>query len=555
MELDKSFFKNLMETGSFIHQYIKSDLGEHTERIKTRFPPEPNGYLHIGNMKAVFINYGFSKIYGGTFNLRMDDTNPVKEDTEYVEAIKNDIKWMGFDWEDRFFYASDYFDICYEGALKLIQKGKAFVCDLSADELRESRGTLTTPGTDSPYRNRSIQENMDLFLRMKNGEFPDGTRTLRAKIDMKSPNINLRDPVIYRIAHVTHHNTGDKWCIYPMYDYAHPIQDAVEGITHSMCSLEFEDHRPLYNWVVDELEFMNKPRQIEFTKIQVSNTVMGKRYLRKLVETGQVDGWDDPRMVTIIGMRRRGYPPEAIVDFLDLTGVSKGVNKIEFANLEHCVRENLKARVPVKMAVLNPLKVVITNYPADKTELVEIENNPENPELGTRHVPFSREIFVERDDYLENAPAKFYRLSEGREVRLKGAYFITCNEAVKDSDGNVIELRCTYDPETKSGSGFNARKVKGTIHWVNAADAVPIKAMLYDVLVYDDPDSEEGVRMNPDSLIIRENAVAEPSVKGAVTGDRFQFIRNGYFCVDKHAEDKGRMVFNRIVSLKSSYKE
>ncbi|MCL2702231.1 MAG: glutamine--tRNA ligase/YqeY domain fusion protein [Defluviitaleaceae bacterium] len=543
-----------METGAFIHSLIKSDLGEDTHLIKTRFPPEPNGYLHIGNMKAVFINYGMAALYGGTFNLRFDDTNPVREDAEYVESIKEDIMWMGFDWGDRLFFGSDYFDICYEGAIKLIKKGKAFVCDLSAEKLREMHGTLTAPGKESPYRSRSVKENIDLFERMKNGEFPDGARSLRAKIDMTSPNMNMRDPVIYRISHAVHHNTGNKWRIYPMYDFAHPIQDAVEKITQSMCSLEFEDHRPLYNWVIDELEFDPKPRQIEFAKMYVTNTVMGKRYLRRLVETRQVDGWDDPRMVTISGMRRRGYASEALVKFLDITGVSKSVNNIEFAMLEHCVRENLKPRAKAVMAVLDPLKLTIVNYPEGQTENFEIENNPENPEMGVRSVPFSRELYIEREDYMENAPSKYHRLSEGREVRLKGAYFVTCTGVLRDGNGNVTEVLCSYDPETRSGSGFTGRKVKGTIQWVNRADAVRFTANLYDVLVHDDPESPDGVSLNPDSLIVMENCAAEPSAADAGFDDRFQFIRNGYFCLDSKTSKPDAPVFNRIVSLKSSYK-
>ena len=559
MALDRSHFTNLMETGAFIHSYIKGDLGEQTSRIKTRFPPEPNGYLHIGHLKGIYINYGFAQIYGGTFNLRFDDTNPVREDIEYVESIKADMQWMGFDWEDRLFFGSDYFDTCYEGAVKLIKKGKAFVCDLTAEELRELRGSLTSPGKESPYRNRPVEENLDLFERMKNGEFPDGARTLRAKIDMTSPNINMRDPVIYRISHSHHHNTGDKWCIYPMYDYAHPVQDALEHITHSMCSIEFEDHRPFYNWVVEELEFDPKPRQIEFGKMSISNTVMGKRYLRNLVETGVVDGWDDPRMVTVAGMRRRGYSPEAIIRFIDLSGVSKSLSTADFAMLEHCVREDLKPRAKAVMAVLDPIKLTIVNYPENKTEEFPLENNPENPEMGSRMVPFSRELYIEREDYMENAPAKYHRLSEGREVRLKGAYFVKCIEAIKDAQGNVTEVLCSYDPETRSGSGFEGRKVKGTIQWVNQATAVNFKANLYDVLVFDDPENPDGYRPNPDSLIVRENSVAEPALREAKPGDPFQFIRNGYFCLDikPHRVDAGEpggLVFNRVVSLKSSYK-
>lgn len=558
MALDKSHFANLRETGAFIHNFIRADLGEETTRIKTRFPPEPNGYLHIGHFKGIYINYGLAKVYGGTFNLRFDDTNPVKEDAEYVESIKADMKWMGFDWGDRLFFGSDYFDTCYEGAVILIKKGKAFVCDLSAEELRVMRGSLTSPGKDSPYRDRSTEENLELFTRMKNGEFADGARTLRAKIDMASPNINMRDPVIYRISHAHHHNTGDKWCIYPMYDYAHPMQDAIEGITHSMCSIEFEDHRPFYNWVVDELaqdlNFVPKPRQIEFGKMSISNTIMGKRLLRRLVETGEVDGWDDPRMTTVAGMRRRGFAPEAIIKFIDLAGVSKSLSVLDYAMLEHCVREDLKPRAQAVMAVLDPIKLTIVNYPEGQSEHFPIENNPESPDMGSRQVPFSRELYIERDDYMENAPGKYHRLSEGREVRLKGAYFVKCLEAVKDAAGNVVEVLCSYDPETRSGSGFEGRKVKGTIQWVNRATAASFKANLYDVLAFDDAESPDGFRLNPESVTVRENCVGEPILADASPDSRFQFIRNGYFCTDTKTSKPGALVFHRIVSLKSSYK-
>jgi glutaminyl-tRNA synthetase len=560
MALDKRHFQNLMETGTFIHNYIKSDLGENTEKIKTRFPPEPNGYLHIGNMKAIYISYGLAKIYGGTFNLRFDDTNPVKEDVEYVESIKQDMLWMGFDWEDRLFFGSDYFDICYESAVKLIQNGKAFVCELTQEELKEMRGTLTSPGKESPYRNRSVTENLDLFTRMKNGEFPDGKMTVRAKIDMSSPNINMRDPVIYRISHAAHHNTGDKWRVYPMYDFAHPIQDAVERITHSMCSIEFEDHRPFYNWVIDEVGFEHKPRQIEFGKMDITNTIMGKRYLRNLVETGAVDGWDDPRMMTVAGMRRRGYSPEAIIKFIDLAGVSKSLSTIDFAMLEHCVREDLKPRAKAVMAVLDPIKVTIINYPDGQTEYLEIDNNPENPEMGKRSVPFSKEIYIEREDYMENAPPKYHRLTIGREARLKGAYIVKCVDALYDENGDVTEIFCEYDPETRSGTspgstpdGEAKRKVKGTIQWVNRADAARFTARLYDVLVNDDPSDPEKVSFNQESLIVKENCVAEPCLANADINDRFQFIRIGYFCPDEKHNKPESMVFNRIVSLKSSY--
>jgi len=542
------------DTAGFVHAYIREDLGENTSCIKTRFPPEPNGYLHIGHARNIYLNYAMAKNYGGTFNLRFDDTNPAKEDEEFVKAIADDVKWLGCDYEDRMFFASDYFDRFYEFAVQLIRRGSAFVCDLTAEEIREHRGTLSEPGKESLYRNRSVEENLDLFERMKNGEFPDGSRTLRAKIDMASPNINMRDPVLYRIAHLRHHNTGDEWCIYPMYDYAHPLEDAIEGITHSICTLEFEDHRPFYNWVVNEIDFEVKPRQIEVAKLILSNAVMGKRYNKQLVENGEVSGWDDPRLVTIRGMRRRGYTAEAIRLFCERAGVSKAEGRTDFAFLEFCLRESLKAQAKCVMAVLDPVKLVITNYSEGQTELVEVENNPETPEMGTRMVPFSRELYVERSDYMDDAPSKFFRLSIGREVRLKGAYFVTCTDVVRDADGNVTEIHCTYDPETKSGSGFTGRKVKGTIHWVSCAEAVPAKAMMYDTLVLDDPESEIGIRKNPDSLQIMENCVIEPSIREATVEDRFQFIRNGYFCLDSKTSSPDKLVFNLTVSMKSSYK-
>ena len=544
----------LIATGNFIHQYIHEDLGENLHRIHTRFPPEPNGYLHIGHAKAICISFGMAALYGGKCNLRFDDTNPAKEDATYVAAIIEDIKWLGFDWEDRLYHASDYFDKLYECAVTLIKNGKAFVCDMTADEVKESRGTLNTPGVESPYRNRSVEENLDLFTRMKNGEFPDGARTLRAKIDMASANMNMRDPVIYRIAHLPHHNTGDKWCIYPMYDYAHPLEDAIEKITHSLCSLEFEDHRPIYNWYVNETGFDPKPRQIEFAKLNLTNTIMGKRYMRALVESGRVDGWDDPRLMTLSGIRRRGVRPEAVRAFCDMAGVSKANSVVDIAMYEYCVREDLKPRAKTIMAVLDPLKITITNFPEGQTEMLPIENNAENPELGERLVPFSRVLYVERDDFMEDAPKKFFRLSVGREVRLKGAYFITCNEVVKDESGRVVALHCTYDPETKSGSGFTGRKVKGTIHWVSAPHAARITARLFDYLEIDDPEAEGGTRENPDSLIIMRDAVAEPSIRDATEADRFQFLRHGYFALDSKLTSGDDQVFNRIVSLKSSYK-
>lgn len=545
---------NLGGTGNFIHAFINEDLAGNTQRLKTRFPPEPNGYLHIGHAKSICLNYGLAEMYGGTYNLRFDDTNPAKEDVEFVDAIKEDIKWLGFDWGENLFFASDYFDKFYEFAVKLIKNGKAFVCDLAADEIKSYRGTLSEPGKNSPYRNRTVEENLDLFERMKNGEFADGSKTLRAKIDMASPNINMRDPVIYRIARIPHHRTGDKWCIYPMYDYAHPLEDAIEEITHSLCTLEFEDHRPFYNWAVDEVGFDITPRQIEFAKLYLTNSIMGKRYNKQLVDNGTVDGWDDPRLVTIAGIRRRGFTPESIRDFCDRIGVSKASSKVDYGLLEFCLREDIKAKAKVVMAVINPLKVVITNYPEGQTETVEVDNNQENPEMGKRLVPFSREIYVEQSDFMEDAPSKFFRLSVGREVRLVGAYFITCTDFVKDENGNVVELHCTYDPETKSGSGFTGRKVKGTIHWVSCAHAVKVKAMLYENLVFDDDTAEGGVRFNENSLTVADNCYVEPSIKDAVLSDRFQFMRTGYFCLDSKTSTSENMVFNRIVELKNSYK-
>ena len=545
---------NLSQTGNFIHSYIQSDLEGELNKLHTRFPPEPNGYLHIGHAKSICLNFGLASQYGGKCNLRFDDTNPAKEDDEFVRSIKEDIKWLGFDWEDRLYFASSYFEKMYDCAVELIKKGKAFVCDLTAEQIREKRGTLNTPGEESPYRNRSIQENLDLFERMRKGEFKDGEKTLRAKIDMSSPNINMRDPVIYRIAHIPHHKTGNNWCIYPMYDFAHPLEDAFEEITHSICTMEFEDHRPLYDWFINELDFKIKPRQIEFAKLNLSNTIMGKRYLRQLVEDKKVDGWDDPRLVTLSGIRRRGYTPESIRNFCQMVGVSKASSVVDTAQLEYCIREDLKAKVNVVMAVLDPIKVVITNYPEDMEETLTIENNPENEELGTREVVFSRELYIERDDFLEDAPKKFFRLSVGKEVRLKGAYFIMCNEVIKDENGNIIELRCTYDPETKSGSGFTGRKVKGTIHWVSAKHAVKATVNLYDSLVVPSKDDEKELVENENSLIVLNNAYIEPSILLANKMDRFQFIRNGYFIADSKYFNKDNLVFNRIVSLKSSFK-
>lgn len=545
---------SLSETGNFIHAYINEDLEGRLNQVHTRFPPEPNGYLHIGHAKAITLNYSIAKMYGGKFNLRFDDTNPAKEDTEYVESIIRDIKWLGADWEDRLYFASDYFEQFYEMAITLIKKGKAFVCDLTAEEIRQYRGTLNAPGKESPYRNRTIEENLDLFERMKNGEFPDGSRTLRAKIDMSSPNINMRDPVIYRIAKIPHHRTGDKWCIYPMYDYAHPLEDAIEGITHSLCSMEFEDHRPLYDWFINELDFELKPRQIEFAKLYLTNTIVGKRYLKALVDNKEVDGWDDPRLATLSGMRRRGYTPEALIDFLEKIGVSKANSKVDYSFLEYCVRDDLKLRSKVVMAVLDPVKLVITNYPEGEGEYVTLENNPEVPEMGTREVPFSRELYIERSDFMEDAPKKFHRLTPGQEVRLKGAYFVTCTDFVKDENGNVTEIHGTYDPQTRSGSGFDGRKVKGTIHWVSAPHALKVTAREFDFIVFDDETSENGLRKNPDSLKLYENCYVEPSLKEATVEDRFQFMRNGYFCIDYKLSTPENLVFNEIVALKSSYK-
>lgn len=547
---------NLSGTGNFIHSYIQDDLEGELNKIHTRFPPEPNGYLHIGHAKSICLNFGLAKLYGGKCNLRFDDTNPSKEDVEYVDSIEEDVKWLGFDWEDRLYFASSYFDKFYEIAVELIKKGKAYVCDLNAEEMRLYRGTLSTPGKDSPYRDRSVEENLELFEKMKNGEFPDGSRTLRAKIDMASPNINMRDPVLYRIAHASHHRTGDKWCIYPMYDFAHPLEDAIEGITHSICTMEFEDHRPLYDWVVREAGYtVNPPRQIEFARLNLTNTVMSKRKLRALVENSLVDGWDDPRMPTVSGLRRRGYTPEAIRDFCERIGVSKANSCVDSALLDYCLREDLKAKAKVVMAVLDPVKVVITNYPEGQIEFMEIDNNPENPEMGKRTVPFGRELYIEREDFMEEPVKKFFRLAPGKEVRLKGAYFVTCTDVVKDENGVITEIHCTYDPETRSGSGFEGRKVKGTLHWVCADNCVSAEARLYDYMMLDNPDEPNGeMIMNENSVIIRDNCKIEPSIKEAEKGDRFQFMRNGYFCVDTKDTTEDRLVFNRIVPLKSSFK-
>ena len=526
------------------------------QKIHTRFPPEPNGYLHIGHAKSICLNFGLAKLYGGKCNLRFDDTNPTKEDVEYVESIQEDVKWLGFDWEDRLYYASSYFQTYYEVALKLIREGKAFVCDLSAEEMREYRGTLSTPGKESPYRNRSVEENLDLFERMKAGEFPDGSHTLRAKIDMASPNINMRDPVLYRISHAAHHTTGTDWCIYPMYDFAHPLEDAIEGITHSICTMEFEDHRPLYDWVVREAGYTeHPPRQIEFARLGMTNTVMSKRKLRALVEDGLVDGWDDPRMPTISGLRRRGYTPASIRDFCERIGVSKANSVVDSGLLDYCIRDDLKAKAPVVMAILDPLKLVITNYPEGQVEMLELENNPENPELGSRTAAFTRELYIEREDFMEEPVKKFFRLAPGKEVRLKGAYFVTCTDVIKDESGNIIEVHCTYDPATKSGSGFEGRKVKGTLHWVSATEHVKATVRLYDYMMLDNPDDPNGdMIMNPNSLEIKENVIIESSIANAKPGDRYQFMRNGYYIVDTKDSKPSQLVFNRIVPLKSSFK-
>lgn len=540
--------------GNFINTIIEEDL-EDTSKVVTRFPPEPNGYLHLGHAKSICLNFGLAEQYNGKCNLRFDDTNPAKEDTEFVNSIQKDIKWLGFDWEDRLYFASNYFDKMYEYAMELVKKGLAFVCDMSAEEVRLSRGTLTEPGKESPYRNRSIEENMDLFERMKKGEFADGEKTLRAKIDMASPNINMRDPVIYRIAHMTHHSTGDKWCIYPMYDFAHPVEDAIEGVTHSICTMEFEDHRPLYDWVINNIGLKSeiKPRQIEFAKLNLEDTIMGKRYLRNLVETNQVDGWDDPRLITLSGIRRRGYTPEAVRNFCVSVGVSKANSIVSLAQLEYFVREDLQPKVPVVMAVLDPVKLVITNYPEGQTEMLEIENHAKDESFGKRKVPFSRELYIEREDFMEEPSKKFFRLAPGREVRLKGAYFVTCTDFVKDENGNITEVHCTYDPATKSGLDFTARKVKGTIHWVNCETAVKAKVNLYENLVVADENAERGYSLNPDSLKVAE-AYIEPEIKGVKPMDRFQFMRNGYFIADSKHCTEDNLVFNRIVSLKSSFK-
>ncbi len=543
---------------NFIEQIIEKDIEEgHCKTVKTRFPPEPNGYLHIGHAKSILLNYGLAQKYNGQFNLRFDDTNPTKEDIEFVESIKKDVQWLGADWEDRLYFASSYFDKMYEYAVMLIKKGSAYVCDLTPDEIREYRGTLTEPGKDSPYRNRTVEENLELFENMKNGMYEDGTKVLRAKIDMASPNINMRDPIIYRVAHMHHHSAGDKWCIYPMYDFAHPIEDAIEGITHSICTLEFEDHRPLYDWVVRECGFENPPKQIEFAKLYLTNVITGKRYIKKLVQDGIVDGWDDPRLVSIAALRRRGFTPESIKMFVELVGVSKANSSVDYAMLEYCIREDLKLKARRMMAVLDPVKLVIDNYPEGQIEYMDVPNNQENEAMGTRKVPFGRVLYIEREDFMEEPPKKYYRLFPGNEVRLMSAYFVKCQSCVKDESGRVTEIHCTYDPETKSGSGFTGRKVKGTIHWVEAGTALLVEARLYENIV----DEEKGVynedgslNLNPNSLTVLKNCYVEPEFANADKDEKFQFVRNGYFCMDSKDSTKEHLVFNRIVSLKSSFK-
>jgi glutaminyl-tRNA synthetase len=558
VKYEEGVMENEVISKNFIEQMIDKDLAEGVyDTVHTRFPPEPNGYLHIGHAKSILLNYGLAQKYNGKFNMRFDDTNPTKEKVEFVESIKADIEWLGADWEDRLFFASDYFEAMYEAAVKLIKKGKAFVCDLTAEEIRAYRGTLTEPGKESPYRNRSIEENLELFEAMRAGRYADGEKVLRAKIDMASPNINMRDPVIYRVAHISHHNTGDKWCIYPMYDFAHPIEDAIEGITHSICTLEFEDHRPLYDWVVKELEYPVPPRQIEFAKLYLTNVVTGKRYIKKLVEEGIVDGWDDPRLVSIAALRRRGFTPESIRMFVDLCGISKSQSSVDYAMLEYCIREDLKLKRPRLMAVLDPIKLIIDNYPEGQVEYLDAANNLENEELGSRRIPFCRELYIEREDFMEEPPKKYFRLFPGNEVRLMHAYFVKCESFVKDENGRITEVHCTYDPETKAGSGFTGRKVKGTIHWVPAPCAMAAEVRLYENII----DEEKGVynedgslNLNPNSLTVVEKAYLEPGFEGAKPYDSYQFVRNGFFCVDARDTTEEKLVFNRIVSLKSSFK-
>lgn len=543
---------------NFIEQIIDKDIEEgHCSRVVTRFPPEPNGYLHIGHAKSILLNYGLAKEYNGQFNLRFDDTNPTKEKEEFVDSIKADVEWLGAKWHGDVLFASGYFDKMYEAAVKLIRKGKAYVCDLTAEQIREYRGTLTEPGKESPYRDRSVEENLELFENMKNGMYADGEKVLRAKIDMASPNINMRDPVIYRVAHISHHRTGDKWCIYPMYDFAHPIEDATEGVTHSICTLEFEDHRPLYDWVVKEVGYENPPKQIEFAKLYLNNVITGKRYIKKLVEEGIVDGWDDPRLVSIAALRRRGFTPESIKNFVELVGVTKSQGAVEYPMLEYCIREDLKLKAKRMMAVLNPVKLVIDNYPDNQVEYMDVPNNQENPELGIRKVPFTKELYIEREDFMEEPPKKYFRLFPGNEVRLMNAYFVKCVDYKKDEAGNITEIHCTYDPETRGGN-FTGRKVKGTIHWVSATEGVKVKARLYENIVDEEKgvynEADGSININPNSLTVVENCYVEPELAKAEAQDKFQFVRNGYFCADLKDSTPDNPVFNRIVSLKSSFK-
>ena len=544
---------------NFIEQIIEKDIEEGVyPKIVTRFPPEPNGYLHIGHAKSILLNYGLAQKYNGTFHLRFDDTNPMKEKAEYVDSMIKDIEWLGVDAKEHLYFASDYFDQMYEAAVKLIKKGKAYVCDLSPEEIREYRGTLKEPGKDSPYRNRTVEENLQLFEDMKNGKVEDGKKVLRAKIDMASGNINMRDPILYRVARIEHHNTKDKWCIYPMYDFAHPIEDAIEGVSHSICTLEFEDHRPLYEWVVNELEYEHPPKQIEFAKLYLDHVITGKRYIKKLVDEKIVDGWDDPRLVSLSGLRRRGVTKDAIKMFMELVGVSKSHSTVDYAMFEYCIREDLKLKRPRMMAVLDPIKVVITNYPEGEVEYLEVENNQENEEMGKRTVPFCRELYIEREDFMEEPPKKYYRFFPGNEVRLKNAYFLKCNDYIKDENGVVTEIHCTYDKETKSGSGFTGRKVKGTIHWVAAPFAIKAEVRLYENLVDENAEqsNEDGsYNLNPNSLTVLKNCYVEPNLKDAKPLDSFQFLRHGYFCVDEKDSTPEHLVFNRIVSMKSSYKK
>jgi len=557
---DNKVNDNSIKMSNFIQDIVEEDLKSgRVKMVHTRFPPEPNGYLHIGHAKAICIDFGIAAANGGLCNLRFDDTNPSKEDTEYVESIQEDVKWLGFDWGDRMYYASDYFDKFYECAVKLIKKGLAYVDDLSADEIREYRGTLTEPGKNSPYRDRSIEENLDLFERMKNGEFPDGSKVLRAKIDMASPNMNMRDPVMYRILRATHHRTGNKWCIYPMYDFAHPLEDAFENITHSLCSLEFEDHRPLYDWFLEKLEFENPPHQYEFARLNLTHTVMSKRKLRELVENNYVSGWDDPRMPTLSGLRRRGFTPTSIRTFIDKVGVAKTYSVVDIGLLEHCIREELNATAQRVMAVLRPLKVIIDNYPEGQVEEFEVENNPEDPNAGTRKVPFSKVIYIERDDFMEDPPKKYFRLKPDGEVRLKNAYIIKCESVVKDANGEITEIHCSYDPESRGGNSPDGRKVKGTIHWVSAAHAIDAEVRLYDklFLVENPEDVPEGKdfkdNLNPESLIVLKNCKLEPSLKDASVGKSYQFLRMGYFCLDSVDSKPDSLVFNRTVGLKDTW--